>query len=236
MKTDGYIFVTQNQSNIALNAVAPTLRDEEVTLEIGNVDVLVDDVVHMRYKENGIPKGLYGVVIFEDMDGITPSFVFKFDSNIYELYSNISQGDFLGVDIYRGIQYEKVSTYNISTDVTRANYSEELKANGGVSPYKEAVNIITNKYKNVAFFVFSDDISWTKKNLKLENTTYVEHKTIPHEDMYLMSLCSHNITANSSFSWWGAWLNRHKNKTIIAPKKWFVHKQNEVACKSWIKI
>ena len=128
MKTDGYIFVTQNQSNIALNAVAPTLRDEEVTLEIGNVDVLVDDVVHMRYKENGIPKGLYGVVIFEDMDGITPSFVFKFDSNIYELYTNISQGDFLGVDIYRGIQYEKVSTYNISTDVTRANYSEELKS------------------------------------------------------------------------------------------------------------
>lgn len=128
MKTDGYIFVTQNQSNIASNAVAPTLRDEEVTLEIGNVDVVVDDVVHMRYKENGIPKGLYGVVIFEDMDGTIPSFVFKFDSNIYELYSNISQGDFLGVDIYRGIQYEKVSTYNISTDVTRANYSEELKS------------------------------------------------------------------------------------------------------------
>jgi hypothetical protein len=128
MKTDGYIFVTQNQSNIAPNAVAPTLRYEEVTLEIGNVDVLVDDVIHMRYKENGIPKGLYGVVIFEDMDGATPSFVFKFDSNIYELYSNISQGDFLGADIYRGIQYEKVSTYNISTDVTRANYSEELKS------------------------------------------------------------------------------------------------------------
>jgi len=136
-----------------------------------------------------------------------------------------------------------IESYKISCSIhiRRGDYitdenSNKIHGTCSLNYYKEAVNIITNKYKNVAFFVFSDDISWTKKNLKLENTTYVEHKTIPHEDMYLMSLCSHNITANSSFSWWGAWLNRHKNKTIIAPKKWFVHKQNEVACKSWIKI
>jgi hypothetical protein len=51
-----------------------------------------------------------------------------------------------------------------------------------------------------------------------------------------MSLCAHNITANSSFSWWGAWLNKNDNKTIIAPKQWFVTKENEIACENWIKI
>jgi hypothetical protein len=59
---------------------------------------------------------------------------------------------------------------------------------------------------------------------------------LPHEDLYLMSLCAHNITANSSFSWWGAWLNKNNNKTIIAPKQWFVTKENEIACENWIKI
>ncbi len=54
--------------------------------------------------------------------------------------------------------------------------------------------------------------------------------------MYLMSLCSHNITANSSFSWWGAWLNKNENKTTIAPKNWFVDKENEVVCENWIKL
>jgi hypothetical protein len=95
---------------------------------------------------------------------------------------------------------------------------------------------MNSKYLNIPFFLFSDDISWTKENLKIKNTFYIDIKTIPHEDMYLMSLCKNNITANSSFSWWGAWLNKNDNKTVLAPKKWFVNKENEVACRNWIKL
>lgn len=128
MKTDGYIFVTQNVSNVGSGFAAPTVRQNEVNIQVANFDVLVDDVVHMRYKENGIPKGVYGVVIYSDPDALIPSFAFKFDSNIYELFDDISASDFLGVDVYRGTAYDKVSDYNISTELTRANYSEELKS------------------------------------------------------------------------------------------------------------
>ena len=75
-----------------------------------------------------------------------------------------------------------------------------------------------------------------KENLIIENALYIDNNTIPHEDMYLMSLCKHNIIANSSFSWWGAWLNNNNYKTVIAPKKWFLDKENEVACENWIKL
>jgi hypothetical protein len=59
---------------------------------------------------------------------------------------------------------------------------------------------------------------------------------MPHEDIYLMSICMHNITANSSFSWWGAWLNKNNDKTVIAPTQWYKTKKNEIIPEKWIKI
>ena len=128
-----------------------------------------------------------------------------------------------------------------SLHIRRGDYISDKKSNSvhgtcDLDYYKRAIEIMNSKHSKIPFFVFSDDISWTKENLKIENAFYVDNKTIPHEDMYLMSLCKNNITANSSFSWWGAWLNQNDNKTIIAPKKWFVNKENEVACENWIKL
>ena len=77
----------------------------------------------------------------------------------------------------------------------------------------------------------------------MQNAIYIEseEKRIPHEDVYLMSLCSHNIIANSSFSWWGAWLNQNNNKIIISPKRWFndakmLEQSGDIVCKSWKRI
>ncbi|QTD37470.1 alpha-1,2-fucosyltransferase [Polaribacter batillariae] len=128
-----------------------------------------------------------------------------------------------------------------SLHIRRGDYVSDKKANTvhgtcSLDYYEKAIKLIKKEHKEVHFFIFSDDISWTKENLTLENAIYIDHKTIPHEDMYLMSICNHNITANSSFSWWGAWLNTFENKTIIAPKQWFVNKENEIACENWIKI
>jgi len=87
-----------------------------------------------------------------------------------------------------------------------------------------SVSTIEKKIKNAHFFIFSDDLNWAKENLNfIKNITFIElSKNIPdHEEMYLMSQCKHNIIANSSFSWWGAWLNPNDKKMVIAPKKWF---------------
>jgi len=90
--------------------------------------------------------------------------------------------------------------------------------------YQQAVGMISEKVASPHFFVFSDDILWAKENLKIGHpTTFVSgnNKDRDFEDMRLISRCGHHIIANSSFSWWGAWLSRNVNKIIICPKKWF---------------
>lgn len=104
--------------------------------------------------------------------------------------------------------------------------------------YKDAIKEI-NKTTNVdLFLVFSDDIPWCKENLNGEKLLFVEDNA-DIEDLYLMTQCSHNIICNSSFSWWGAWLNSNKNKIIIAPDKWFNDQSRTVKDlipENWIKI
>ena len=78
--------------------------------------------------------------------------------------------------------------------------------------------------KNPHFFVFSDDPAWVNNNFRIDfPMTIVAHNDDSNgfEDMRLMSICKDHIIANSSFSWWGAWLNGREQKIVIAPQKWF---------------
>ncbi len=110
--------------------------------------------------------------------------------------------------------------------------------------YRGAMNIILGKVENPIFFVFSDDIEWVKENLKIESKViFVSGNSgkKSYIDMQLMSLCKHNIIANSSFSWWGAWLNKNENKIVIAPQKWFAKKNLndqtvDLIPPTWIRI
>ncbi len=109
--------------------------------------------------------------------------------------------------------------------------------------YRNAIDYMEKKYNNMKYYIFSDDISWCKENLKIKNIEYIDcvENRIPHEDIYLMSLCKHNIIANSSFSWWGAWLNKNKDKIVISPKRWFTsnylqEQSKDIMCESWIKL
>lgn len=104
--------------------------------------------------------------------------------------------------------------------------------------YQKTVKLIGEKVKDPIFYIFSDDINWVKVNFKIKyKTYYIDHNKKGWQDLRLMSQCKHNIIANSSFSWWGAWLNENREKIVIAPKKWFAgYKFNKTdrIMKDWI--
>lgn len=136
---------------------------------------------------------------------------------------------------------------SVSLHIRRGDYvinknSQEHHGNLNFSYYNDALDIIKSKHSNIEVFVFSDDLNWCKENLNLEYKTHfvdANQKSNFHFDMYLMSHCNHNIIANSSFSWWGAWLNKNPEKIIIAPKKWFADESintTDLIPAKWIRI
>lgn len=106
--------------------------------------------------------------------------------------------------------------------------------------YRKAIKIITQNTKNPIFFVFSDDIDWCKCNLKkISRDLIFIKKQDSYKDIELMKNCKHNIIANSSFSWWGAYLNQNKDKIVICPKKYYKSENKntkDFMPSNWIKI
>lgn len=104
--------------------------------------------------------------------------------------------------------------------------------------YMHAVEYIKQHVANPRFYVFSDEPEWIKQHLQLDNATYVDWNKAEDswQDMMLMSHCRHNIICNSTFSWWGAWLNPNPNKIVIAPDKWNnAVRSDGIVPKEWIQ-
>jgi hypothetical protein len=108
--------------------------------------------------------------------------------------------------------------------------------------YQKATQQLCERVPNANFYVFSDDYEWVKNNLKLPSPMrFIVPSPDGQEaiDLHLMALCQHNIIANSSFSWWGAWLNRNPNKIVIAPQRWFAagHQDtSDLIPEKWIRL
>lgn len=109
--------------------------------------------------------------------------------------------------------------------------------------YKRAIDLIANKLQSdPSVFIFSDDPAWAKENIQLGYKTQVsDHNdgSKHYEDLRLISHCKHNITANSTFSWWGSWLNGNPDKIIVAPKAWFgkqAMSNPDITPESWVCI
>jgi len=107
--------------------------------------------------------------------------------------------------------------------------------------YKNAFHLMKEKLfpKNPHFHIFSDDPEWVKTNIEIPypHTVVSNGKRIESHEISLMSKCHHHIIANSSFSWWGAWLNRDKKKIVITPPRWFNNSNPtpDLIPKSWMK-
>jgi hypothetical protein len=139
-----------------------------------------------------------------------------------------------------------VSSESVSLHVRRGDYrstkTSAVMAEMTPAYYQEAARTIATKVSNPEFFVFSDDIEWCKANITLDfPATYVPASVAGPKasfHMELMSLCKHNIIANSTFSWWAAWLNSNKAKIVIAPKSWYVDGRDfqGMIPDGWIKL
>lgn len=132
---------------------------------------------------------------------------------------------------------------SVSIHVRRGNYLQDPLL-GGICQkeyYQQAIALIKEKVSSPKFFLFSDEIEWCKENLSIEGGVFISWNkgAENYVDMQLMSLCKHNIIANSSFSWWAAWLNQNPEKIIIGPKKWVngaQYQSNTPLPKEWIKL
>jgi hypothetical protein len=135
----------------------------------------------------------------------------------------------------------------ISVHIRRGDYVNNKTINNyhgtcSFEYYKKSITYFKEIFIDTKFYFFSDDINWVKNTFGVnKNYSYIDinNNINNHYDLLLMSNCNHNIIANSSFSWWAAWLNQNIDKKIIAPNKWFQKKENEplnIIPENWIRI
>lgn len=191
---------------------------------------------------------------------ITPNKMAKIiDNNQKMIFAGFFQNDTFASavkkDLHRDlIQYTSLGTDNdrlltrikerdsISLHIRRGDYIglPLYDIFNGTEYYQRAISYFKIKYHNPVFVIFSDDIPWVKENLIIGcDCEYVDWNNgeDSFKDLIVMSHCVHNIIANSSFSWWGAWLNQNPAKIVISPKKWFIGKpSDEVVPCDWLRF
>lgn len=133
----------------------------------------------------------------------------------------------------------------VSIHVRRGDYlnNESVEGICSLKYYAESIRFIKEKKSPDLFLIFSDDSEWCKENLREhfnnDKVIYVDWNKSgdSYRDMQLMSLCDHNIIANSSFSWWGAWLNQNPDKLVISPAKWMNDDSfKDITPDEWLKV
>ena len=152
---------------------------------------------------------------------------FKDNKNI-ELLKTLNQTNSVAIHVRKGLDYKK-SSVNETCDIEY---------------YKRSINLINLKVNKPKYFIFSDNFDWCDKHLNFLNADFVNWNdnsgSDNYIDMQLMSNCKHNIIANSSYSWWGAWLNNNPGKVVISPLKWFSDDSNlnyeDIVPENWIKL
>lgn len=137
---------------------------------------------------------------------------------------------------------EKLKKNYVGVHIRRQDYLMDSKYNTfTIDYYQRAMKYFQTIISGIKFIFFSDDIEWVKEHFSMENGFVCSEELFEEYkdwyDMYLMTQCVGNIIANSSFSWWGAWLNQNKNSIVIAPKKWINNRKTpDIWCESWIRM
>ena len=147
-------------------------------------------------------------------------------------------------DCCQRLQNRIAAVNAVCVHVRRGDYAMNpgIHALCGLDYYTHAIALLLTKIHDAQLFVFTDDPAWVKAHLRFPlHTTVIEPQSLPcdYEDLHLMSCCKHFIIANSTFSWWGAWLATNLNKVVIAPARWFVseaHDTRDLLPDAWYMI
>jgi hypothetical protein len=152
-----------------------------------------------------------------------------------------------GFHSYAALLHDIQPRVPVSLHVRRTDYLNRgaLTPFVGLEYYRSAIKLIAARVSMPHFLIFSDDLDWCRKNLDLKLPhTFICHSGPPHEaaakDLNLMTACQHFIIANSTFSWWGAWLGSGVNKVVVAPQSWFradkgFRSEDIVPC-GWLRV
>ena len=178
----------------------------------------------------------------------------------YQYYDGYWQSWRYVEEVWKGLRKEFVPNYELNemtkrsienidkqnavfVGVRRGDYTKDIGHNGiyGTDYYRKAMNYIAKRVVEPVFYIFSNDIDWCKKNLDLSGYTVIyrepEVQTSDFEELLIMASCKHAVIVNSSFHWWGAWMQQNKNKIICCPTKWWAdNKPIDIEPKEWVKI
>lgn len=166
----------------------------------------------------------------------------KYEQQIRQLYGDGIDGHlkgYVGVHVRRAKNPINSDEPAYSENPFYVNLMHHLHEDMSDNYYVRAMEYFRKKFGyKIEFLVFSDDIAWCKNSPIFRNCSFHEGNEI--EDLNAMANCEHNIIANSSFSWWAAWLNPNPNKIVIAPKQWFADSENDKQFigipETWIRI
>ena len=173
-----------------------------------------------------------------------PKYFIGYESKIKKMFFPKDRGIYYS-DIALEISNSKFTT--VSLHIRRGDYlTSGFIEPAAIEYYWKAIECILNKFKNPFFYIFTDEPLWVQDKFKLEFN--IPYKIVTgnigdesYKDIILMSICQNNIIANSSFSWWGAWLNPNPQKVVIAPQKWYATTRRDkysadITPKEWIRI
>jgi hypothetical protein len=260
LKLDINSFETYNLHRYALKNL--NIEEKIATKEEIRLMVRPNRMGFLRLKLLKILNQYYNQSYVKEVDFNFDQNIFKVSSKVYldgywqsEKYfksvESIIRDEFVVVSPQEGLNRELAdlikSCESVSIHIRRGDYvsnphTNKMHGTCDMDYYLRSIEKLAETVKNPHFFVFSDDIEWARSNLLLPSPiTFVENNGAEknYEDLRLMAQCKHNIIANSSFSWWGAWLNKNPDKIVFAPKKWFNDPSmiaDDLIPDSWIKL
>lgn len=142
------------------------------------------------------------------------------------------------IKLSKELKYILDSKDTVSIHIRRGDFKKHNNLLN-MNYYEKACALIVNRMENPYYVVFSDELDWVKEYMQFGKNVYFvneDKKLEDYEELFIMSRCKHNIIANSTFSWWGAWLNTNRNKIVIGPKHWFARNKLNIMPETWIRI